>query len=175
MLATPSGTPGGARPPSPKITRGHSCVLCQQRKVKCDKQKPCPNCIKAHAECIPSAPTVPRRRRRRFTEQDLAARLRRYEHLLKKHGVKIEEDDDAPEDRREACGVQSGLSLDCPRDLKQDQGMLFADNQNSRYVEKYIRLRILCKAHTDELQHFVGEPEGRDPRPQRGPPNIIRR
>jgi hypothetical protein len=139
MLATPSGTPEGApplAPPSPKITRGHSCILCQQRKVKCDRQKPCSNCIKARAECVPSAPTVPRRRRRKFTEQDLASRLRRYEHLLKKNGIKIEEDEDAPEDPPEPSTVERGLSLEVPRPPKADKGMLFADHQNSRYVEK---------------------------------------
>lgn len=143
MLATPSGTPEGARPPTPKITRGHSCVLCQQRKVKCDRQKPCSNCIKARAECVPSAPTVPRRRRRKFTEQDLAARLRKYEHLLKKNGIKIEEDEDAPEDRPEPStyGVERGLTLEVPRAPKADKGMLFADHQNSRYVEKYALFR----------------------------------
>jgi hypothetical protein len=133
MLATPSGTPEGAPPPAPKITRGHSCVLCQQRKVKCDRQKPCSNCIKAHAECVPSAPTVPRRRRRKFSEQDLAARLRRCEHLLKKNGVKIEDDDDAPEEPP----VEHGLTLAPPRNPRTDRGMLFSDHQNSRYVEKY--------------------------------------
>lgn len=143
MLATPSGTPEGPpppAPPSPKITRGHSCVLCQQRKVKCDRQKPCSNCIKARAECIPSAPTVPRRRRRKFTEQDLAARLRRYEHLLRKNGIKIEEDEDAPEDAPEQSHMPSGPQsslLEAPRNPKTDNGMLFTDHQNSRYVEKY--------------------------------------
>lgn len=138
MLATPSGTPEGAplAPPSPKITRGHSCVLCQQRKVKCDRQKPCSNCIKARAECVPSAPTLPRRRRRKFSDQDLAARLRRYEHLLKKNGVKIEDDDDVPEEPPEPP-VQRGLSLGPPRIPKTDKGILFSDHQNSRYVEKY--------------------------------------
>jgi len=129
MLATPSRTPEGAPPPSPKITRGHSCVLCQNRKVKCDRQKPCSNCIKARAECIPSAPSVPRRRRRKLSEQDLAARLRRYEHLLKKNGVKIDEEDD------EAFGTR-GLTLAPPKS-KTDKGMLFSDHENSRYVEKY--------------------------------------
>lgn len=139
MLATPSGTPEGAppAPPTPKITRGHSCVLCQQRKVKCDRQKPCSNCIKARAECVPSAPTVPRRRRRKLSEQDLAARLRRYEHLLKKHGVKVEDDEDAPEEPPELL-VERGLTLGPVKVLNKDRGMLFSDSdhQNSRYVEK---------------------------------------
>lgn len=160
MLATPTGTPEGAplappAPPTPKITRGHSCVLCQQRKVKCDRQKPCANCIKARAECVPSAPTVPRRRRRKFSEQDLAARLRRYEHLLKKHGVKIEDDEDAPEEPPELL-VERGLTLGPVKVLNKDRGMLFSDSdhQNSRYVEKCAFLCLLRRIVLTIAVHY---------------------
>lgn len=136
--------PGPA--PSPKITRGHSCVLCQQRKVKCDRQKPCSNCIKARAECVTATPSLPRRRRRKFTEIDLAARLRKYEHLLKTHGVKIE-DDDASQEPEEATSENSSsaggvdpelrlLSLSTPRPRNLERGALFTDKENSHYVEK---------------------------------------
>ena len=149
MLATPNQSSPTVS--SQKITRGHSCVLCQQRKVKCDRQKPCSNCIKARAECIPSAPTVPRRRRRKFTEQDLSARLKKYEYLLKKHGVKVEHDEpnEEKDDSIPYVHVERGLSMgsspprDCLsmgssalRDPKQSQGILFKDRNNSRYVEK---------------------------------------
>ncbi|KAJ8068649.1 hypothetical protein OCU04_002351 [Sclerotinia nivalis] len=89
-----STIPPPTQPPiHQKITRGHSCILCQQRKVRCDRQKPkCSNCVKAHAECIPSAPAAPRRRRRKLSELDVAARLRKYEHLLRVNGIRIEDD-----------------------------------------------------------------------------------
>lgn len=146
MLSSPMRTPENVQtPPITKITRGHSCILCQQRKVKCDRQKPCSNCIKARADCIPSVPTIPRRRRRKFSEQDLATRVRRYEQLLKKHGVKIEDDDDASEEHHDQStpphSLQSNdrlLSLDAPRHIKEDKGILFVDKGNSRYVEKYV-------------------------------------
>jgi hypothetical protein len=126
-------------PPYPKITRGHSCVLCQQRKVRCDRQKPCSNCIKARAECVPSAPTLPRRRRRKLTEIDMVGRLRRYEHLLRSHGVKIDDDDSPGE---ETSGWTAGnrdarLSMNVPRARNQPPGALFADKENSHYVERY--------------------------------------
>lgn len=85
-------------PPSPihqKTARGHSCILCQQRKVRCGRQKPrCSNCVKARAECIQSTPAVPRRRRRKLGELDVAARLRKYQHSLRVNGIQFDGDDD---------------------------------------------------------------------------------
>ncbi|KAH8889679.1 hypothetical protein GQ53DRAFT_188133 [Thozetella sp. PMI_491] len=96
----PGPGPGPEQPPSPprlaagglessimKLTRGHSCVLCQQRKVRCDKQKPCANCVKAQVECKVVPPQPPRRRKKKPHERDLIDRLRKYEALLSQHGV----------------------------------------------------------------------------------------
>ncbi|KAK0620079.1 fungal-specific transcription factor domain-containing protein [Immersiella caudata] len=69
--------------------RGYSrvlaCALCQQRKVKCDRQIPCATCTKAGvgASCVPSTPAPVRRRRR--PAQDLRRRLARCEELLLQH------------------------------------------------------------------------------------------
>lgn len=76
--------------PSVKLTRGHSCVLCQQRKVRCDKNKPCANCLKAGVECTVVAPQPPRRRKKKPQERELIDRLRKYETLLSQHGVDFE-------------------------------------------------------------------------------------
>jgi hypothetical protein len=73
-----------------KLTRGTSCVLCQQRKVRCDKNKPCANCVKAKVECRVVPPQPPRRRKKRLQERDLIDRLKKYESLLSDHGVKFE-------------------------------------------------------------------------------------
>lgn len=73
-----------------KLTRGHSCVLCQQRKVRCDKNKPCANCLKAGVECTVVAPQPPRRRKKKPQERELVDRLRKYETLLSQHGVEFE-------------------------------------------------------------------------------------
>ena len=139
MLATPSQSqsPEEVPPPVQKITRGHSCILCQQRKVKCDRQKPCSNCIKARVECIPSVPAAPRRRRRKFSEQDVATRLKRYEQLLRKHGIKLEDDDDSLDAIPEANQnqVERALSIGPPA-VKSDEGILFTDKDSSRYIEK---------------------------------------
>ncbi|KAH7017663.1 fungal-specific transcription factor domain-containing protein [Ilyonectria destructans] len=77
-------------PASIKLTRGTSCVLCQQRKVRCDKNKPCANCVKANVECRVVPPQPPRRRKKRLQEKDLIERLKKYESLLAEHGVKVD-------------------------------------------------------------------------------------
>ncbi|TDZ53157.1 Aurofusarin cluster transcription factor aurR2 [Colletotrichum trifolii] len=83
-------------PPEPdpmaamKLTRGTSCVLCQQRKVRCDKNKPCANCVKARVECRVIPPQPPRRRKKRLQERDLVDRLKKYEALLSENGVKFD-------------------------------------------------------------------------------------
>ncbi|KAJ4137280.1 hypothetical protein NW768_002862 [Fusarium equiseti] len=65
-----------------------ACVLCQQRKVKCDRTFPCSSCTKQGAQCVPA--TQPRPRRRRFPERELLERLRRYEALMKQNNVKFD-------------------------------------------------------------------------------------
>lgn len=127
MIASPSQTPEAAQSPS-KALRSHSCVLCQQRKVRCDRQNPCSNCVKTRAECVPSFPTAPRRRRRKASEQDMVTKMRRYERLLKKHGVKLDEDDIGEEAHHGAHG-----SKGCP---KGSRGLMLTDRHHSRYIEK---------------------------------------
>ncbi|KAE8384571.1 hypothetical protein BDV23DRAFT_189091 [Aspergillus alliaceus] len=65
-----------------------ACMLCQQRKVRCDREFPCANCIRADVQCVPC--TGPRQRRRRFPERELLERLRRYESLLRENNIKFE-------------------------------------------------------------------------------------
>ncbi|KAG5919893.1 hypothetical protein E4U42_006393 [Claviceps africana] len=64
-----------------KSSRILSCVLCQHRKIKCDRNSPCANCIKANVTCVPSTPAPTRKRRR--PNHDLQERLARCEELLK--------------------------------------------------------------------------------------------
>jgi len=74
---------------APKMQRVLACVLCQQRKIRCDRKSPCANCIKSGAHCV-SASLAPRQRRRRFPERELLDRVRHYEDLLSKHDIEFE-------------------------------------------------------------------------------------
>ncbi|PYH90939.1 hypothetical protein BO71DRAFT_421921 [Aspergillus ellipticus CBS 707.79] len=63
-----------------------ACSLCARRKVKCDKGDPCSNCLKAQVECLYESP-APHRPRKRAADEELLARLARYEDLMRQHNV----------------------------------------------------------------------------------------
>jgi hypothetical protein len=85
---TPEHSVGALPPPvnASKPKRVLSCVLCAQKKIKCDRNLPCANCTKAKVQCV-SAATLSRQRRRRFPERELLDRLRHYEDLLRKNNI----------------------------------------------------------------------------------------
>ena len=95
---------------SSKSQRILACILCQQRKIKCDRRFPCANCIKYKAQCIPA--TQSRRRRRRFPEKELLDRLRRYEDLMRQNGVEF----DPLHPGTEMEGVKRSVGKDSPED-----------------------------------------------------------
>lgn len=72
-----------------KPKRVLACILCHQRKIKCDRKSPCSHCIKAGVQCVPAI-DQPRPRRRRFPERILLERLRKYEDLLRQNNVKFD-------------------------------------------------------------------------------------
>ncbi|KAJ5935009.1 hypothetical protein N7466_004556 [Penicillium verhagenii] len=69
------------------LTRGHSCILCQQRKVRCDQQKPCTGCVRAQVECKVVPPQPARRKKRKAEEDDLIHRLEKYEAIMTQNGI----------------------------------------------------------------------------------------
>jgi Superfamily II helicase, archaea-specific len=79
-----------------KSRRVLACVLCQQRKIKCDRRFPCVNCVRAGEHCEQAI----RQRRRRFAERDLLARLQHYESLLRQHNIKFDPLHTPTRDRR---------------------------------------------------------------------------
>ncbi|KAK3301745.1 uncharacterized protein B0T15DRAFT_404895 [Chaetomium strumarium] len=85
--AKPSPDAGGTS--NPKPPRVYACVLCQKRKIKCDRVFPCSNCTRSKAICVASR-LLPRQRRRRFPERELLERIRHYEDLLRQHHVRFE-------------------------------------------------------------------------------------
>lgn len=95
MAPTPTqSTPDTSRAPSGKSSqtskpqRVLACVLCQQRKLKCDRKFPCAHCVKSRTQCVTRA-QAPRRRRQKFPDRQLLERLGQYEELLRKNNIKF--------------------------------------------------------------------------------------
>jgi hypothetical protein len=88
-MLTPEDSPQEVVSLSHAKARVLACVLCQNRKVKCDRRLPCTNCSKAGVQCTPAA-LAPRQRRRRFPERELLNRLRHYEDLLQQNQISFE-------------------------------------------------------------------------------------
>ncbi|KAL4868018.1 hypothetical protein BDV12DRAFT_197730 [Aspergillus spectabilis] len=62
-----------------------SCTLCRTRKIKCDRQQPCTNCIRAECPCIyPAGVGRAPKRPRKAVEAQLLAQLARLEGVVKR-------------------------------------------------------------------------------------------
>ena len=87
-------------------------------------------------DCVAPTPIEPRRRKRKFADADVVGRLRRCEQVLKRHGIKV--DDEEMKEEFDGRTLSMGLSVDLPMGPKSnpDQGTLIADKGESRYVEK---------------------------------------
>ncbi|KAK4193047.1 fungal-specific transcription factor domain-containing protein [Podospora australis] len=113
--------------PSHKPPRILACVLCQHRKIKCDRNFPCANCTKAQVKCTPSTPAPARKRRR--PNQDLQERLARCEELLKEYAT---EKPDGPTTPRAAISTTSYED----NYLKwQPAGKLIQEDGNVRFMD----------------------------------------
>lgn len=104
-----------------KPQRVLACVLCQQRKVKCDRKFPCANCIKFRTQCVPATLVRPRRRRR-FPERALLERLRDYEALLRQNNITFEPlpEDSAGEKRSHNAEIASNSDGGHPENMEPD-------------------------------------------------------
>lgn len=84
----------------PSLRASYSCIRCGERKVKCDREKPCSACVKHNVQCIYRPPPLPRATRRRLRDQTIKGRLRRYEAMLKDMGIDPENDTTESSDSR---------------------------------------------------------------------------
>jgi len=143
MSETGRNSPETTSIQSRTITRGHSCLVCTQRKVRCDGQRPCSTCARSSVPCI-SKPSQPRAIRIAKHKDDTAERLKRAEALLTRHGLSLDSDSPvnvAPINRAIHAPKQNKSSTT-------DAGKLIVDGGHSRYVEKYrvaVYLRYIMK------------------------------
>ena len=156
-----------------RAPKAFSCIRCFDRKVKCDKQSPCSNCIKSNVECIFRVPPAPRRRKKKTQEDILLARLKKCEELLKSNGIEVDGPDtlarttssptkpDSPpltqtnsNSQRDSPNVSSGTGMvyDAPSFASPEirrSGRLITDHGKSRFVENNLWASL-----SDEVCHL---------------------
>ncbi|OCT49494.1 putative C6 transcription factor [Cladophialophora carrionii] len=88
----PSETQNGiaTNPPAPRLNP-RSCVTCRRRKVRCNKENPCANCVRAGIECVFPGPGRAPRKSRKPPDAELLARLRRLEGVVHSLGAQVDE------------------------------------------------------------------------------------
>ncbi|KAI1498481.1 fungal-specific transcription factor domain-containing protein [Biscogniauxia marginata] len=111
---------------SGKPPRVLACVLCQNRKIRCDRNSPCSNCIKANVACTPSTPAPARKRRR--PNQDLQQRLARCEELLSEYATAKPES---------PSNDSSNLN-----ETWQPQGKLVVDGDGIKFMDSFLLANI---------------------------------
>lgn len=131
----------------PGIQKSFSCVLCSQRKVKCDRQPGgCANCTKVRVPCVYKAPPPPRRRKKGVRDIDTSSRLRLYEDALRQLGVDPEEV--VRQDPAKGSVIQSASEMNeflRPQTTSKQRnfhpseiGVLVTEQGKSRYLENGI-------------------------------------
>lgn len=63
-------TPGPQQQQQHQQQQEYSCILCKQRKVRCDRATPCSGCVRAGVECIPGVRQPYKRRKRNGSSRD---------------------------------------------------------------------------------------------------------
>jgi hypothetical protein len=108
-----------------------SCLVCQQRKVKCNRHNPCATCKRTGASCVYTTFERPKRRIRAVVESNLIARLQRCEELLASNGIQLDpcEFDKSPE---YVAQQQTGIKQEV---FKPGKGRLVKKRNGSRYLE----------------------------------------
>ncbi|GJN85276.1 hypothetical protein PLIIFM63780_008840 [Purpureocillium lilacinum] len=135
-----------------------ACVLCQHRKIKCDRNFPCANCVKANVTCTPSTPAPARKRRR--PNQDLQERLARCEELLKQYAGAAppsKEESPAANQVKPEPSDTTPMSTDTQQSWAPACQLVNEDN-GPRFMDSYIWASI-----SEELQAMRDIVETEDP------------
>ncbi|KAL9027123.1 MAG: hypothetical protein Q9196_004309 [Gyalolechia fulgens] len=154
----------------------HSCVVCQRRKVKCDRANPCSNCVRHKVECEFRAPAPPRRRKRQSPDPHIHAKLRRYEDILQKYGVKPEDLNGGPDLHGPshpgplAARAKGEANVDIKNGPDQPEGKPSSSQRKRKSPQS-----TPYAAVSEEIKHLEGLLEGSDDEERKPGPGVIQR
>ncbi|KAJ5777526.1 hypothetical protein N7520_000772 [Penicillium odoratum] len=129
---------GNSALPPPHI---RSCFFCRSRKVKCDRQKPCANCLRAGLECVyPSGPGRAPKRPRRALDDRVLNRLAHLEMLVRRLDM---EGGQVPAVASENPTTSTAIeSDDGSSQVEQRLGRLVIDETRSCYVSNVLLAKL---------------------------------
>ncbi|KAF5009747.1 hypothetical protein FDECE_4093 [Fusarium decemcellulare] len=150
---------------SPRVL---ACVLCQQRKIKCDRNFPCSNCIKASVVCTPSTPAPARKRRR--PNQVLQERLTKLEALLDQYSAAgpPPQTDETPQEASGASSAPSPMPPSATSDSPLPAGKIVVEDGSVKFMDSYLwgiihenlkEMRQVIEAETPEDSQDLLSPD----------------
>ncbi|KAL4808023.1 hypothetical protein BDV18DRAFT_167835 [Aspergillus unguis] len=108
-----------------------TCMLCRQRKIKCDRQQPCANCARVDARCTyPAGPGRASKRPRKAVETRLLAQLARLESVVKRMEAGGQQGQEPGQTFRNEAFNPSDSSAEIEKGI----GRLVVDEHQSCYV-----------------------------------------
>ncbi|MCJ1469143.1 hypothetical protein MMC07_007776 [Pseudocyphellaria aurata] len=136
---------------SKKIER--SCLLCHQRKIRCNKRSPCSNCTRADVVCCYPGPEKPGRRQPKFTISELAARVTRLERTIA--AVSNDASDSTNKSSPDEAGDMSEKQSVADSSHSPEE-LLVQDGSSTRYINEALLSRVLEGERG--LQSVMGSP-----------------
>ena len=139
----------GQAPPSPTASVRHkradrSCLLCHQRKIRCDKRSPCANCTRADVLCCYPGPERSVRRLPKSTIAEVAARVTRLErtiNAISNDASPVESKLNPTSDPKSPLGDVNISETPAPKNSPRE--ILVQDGPCTRYVNESILSHVL--------------------------------
>jgi hypothetical protein len=138
-----------------------SCGLCRSRKVKCDRQKPCANCVRLGSECIyPAGPGRAPKRPRQGLDKRVLDRLAHLEVLVRRLDTETEAGQlpFTSTEKLAASPAPEPEPGDGPRQVEQQLGRLVIDETRSCYVSNRLWASLgdeVCAEFVETLDIWV--------------------
>ena len=95
-----------------------ACTRCAERKVKCDRKRPCSACMNHKVDCVFQPPRPPQKRHRQIKNQILTDRLQYYETLLQEQGIDPSKLPDTPGSDPRRRPSQTVAVAEVPKELQ---------------------------------------------------------
>ncbi|KAI1049175.1 hypothetical protein LB506_004658 [Fusarium annulatum] len=164
-LDSPVLTPSTQSDPLPL----RSCTFCRQRKVKCDRQKPCSNCIRANNNCsYPAGRGRAAKKSTQTLDARLVDRLQKLENIIKQLTSQVDAtanclpsssgtDGESVSTPGGTRNNPSGVDNSAPEaSIDQQLGRLMIDDSKSYYVSNILWANL--GNEIEELRDMLHDP-----------------